>query len=98
MVRQIKITVPHEKASTIRDILQNQKVVHHLEVYMGETSAMIICKVVNKKTDDILQLLARYSVGIGYGHIDVVALTSTKPRIATFRGIKPKKKKLFSIR
>ena len=90
MVRQIVITVPKEKASTIRDVLHKQKIVHHLDVYFGENSAMIVCKVVNKKTDEILQLLARYSVGIGFGHIDVIALTSTKPRIATFRGTKPK--------
>eukprot|EP01083_Nonionella_stella_P164686 545849_1 len=90
MVRQVQITVPHSKVSTIRDVLHKQNVVHHLEVYNGETSSLIICKVVNKKTDEILQLLARYSVGIRYGHIDVVALTSTKPRIATFRGSRPK--------
>eukprot|EP01083_Nonionella_stella_P164685 545848_1 len=77
MVRQVQITVPHSKVSTIRDVLHKQNVVHHLEVYNGETSSLIICKVVNKKTDEILQLLARYSVGIRYGHIDVVALTST---------------------
>jgi len=90
MVRQIIITVPHEKAQGIRNVLQTQNIVHHLDVYKGETSSMIICKVVNKKTDEILQLLARYSVGIGFGHIDVVPLSSTKPRIATFRGTKPK--------
>ena len=38
----------------------------------------------------VLLLLSRYSVGVGFGHIDVVPLSSTKPRIATFRGTKPK--------
>jgi len=90
MVRLITVTVPHDKAATIRKILHQQQIVHHLQVYQGDTACMIVCKVVNKKTDEILQLLARYSVGIRYGHIDVVALTSTKPRIATFRGAKPK--------
>ena len=44
--------VPHEKAQAISKILENQTIVHHLDVYNGEKSSMIICKVVNKKTDD----------------------------------------------
>ena len=57
MVRQITVTVPHSKVEGIRNVLQKQSIVHQLQVYKGETASMVIFKTVNKKTDEILQLL-----------------------------------------
>ncbi len=82
MVRQITATVPLNKSEKIRAILQGQKIVHNVNVFHGEETSMIVCKAVNKKTDEVVALLSRYGVGNLWGTIDVVALTSTKPRVA----------------
>merc|ERR1719361_1486765 len=41
--------------------------------------------VVNKKTHELIDLLTLYGVSSRFGTLDVTALTSTKPRVATFR-------------
>eukprot|EP01084_Bolivina_argentea_P079187 143687_1 len=40
---------------------------------------------VNKKTHEIIELLTRYGVSSRFGHFNVSALTSTKPRVATIK-------------
>ena len=98
MVRQIVITIPTEYADKIVDPLSKLNIVHHLSVYHGHNTkdgsiTRITCKVVNKKTDEILRWCTRYGIATGsngIGQLDVLALTSTKPRISTFRGVKPK--------
>lgn len=93
MVRQITVTLQSYKVEQIYELLRTHKNVHNPRVFHGDGQSMIVFNVVNKKTDLILDFLARYGIGINSkdSTIDVVALTSTKPRITTFRGNKIQK-------
>ena len=68
MVRQIVITIPSEYADVIVEPLSKLNIVHHLCVYNGKNNlneliTKITCKVVNKKTDEILKWCSRYGIG-----------------------------------
>jgi len=94
MVRKLTVVVPEKHSSEILDVLTMNRSVHHLSYHKNtiiddhhsdttHESVTFTFSVVNKKTHELIDLLTLYGVSSRFGTLDVTALTSTKPRVAT---------------
>jgi len=91
--------VPAKHANEIRDVLVMNRSVHHLsyrkcvttdEFHDGQQIEACIFSFmcVNKKTHELIDLLTMYGVSSRFGSLNVSALTSTKPRVATLKEVR----------
>lgn len=93
MVRLLRVTVPWEKAERIASVLSTMSFVHGLErcdgfsIDSSQTSKTVVYtfKTVEKKTSEVLSRLSQYAIGTKLGHIDVLALSSTRPQISKLK-------------
>eukprot|EP01084_Bolivina_argentea_P179680 310472_1 len=88
MPRKIECVVPQTESSKIRSVLTHHRSVHHLSYRncydnLNIPSVAFTFKVVNKKANDIVDILTTYGVSSRFGTLDVVAIASTKPKIKT---------------
>lgn len=90
MVRLIRVSVPWEKAEKIASVLSTCSFIHGLERADGfsidsdVTSRTVVYtfKTVEKKTSEVLSRLSQFAIGTKIGHIDILALSSTRPHVA----------------
>ena len=90
MVRKVDVSIPKKYSDKILEILKMNKHVHHLHYYCGfnynnDDIIFISFKIVNKKVQDIIDVLNRYNVANAFGTIDVLSLTASKPRPQTIK-------------
>jgi uncharacterized hydrophobic protein (TIGR00341 family) len=91
-MRQFQITLPEEKVGQIMEFLEEKAQVHNIAKIHTTTAFMLVFRVSDAKTQDIMTNLETLGVGVHYGLIDILPVEASKPMLEEEVGITPRER------
>lgn len=91
-MRQFQITLPEEKVGQIMEFLEEKAQVRNIAKIHTTTAFMLIFRVSDAKTQEILTNLETLGVGVHYGLIDILPVEASKPMLEEEVGITPRER------
>lgn len=85
MVRLVHVTVPQERASSIKPLLATIEDTHGLVELEGRDNTLFTFRIKEKKMQMVMDSLMDMGVGRSYGHVDIIQLEMTYPRLPKTR-------------
>ena len=91
-MRQVQITLPEEKVGQIMEFLEEQVQIRNIAKIHTTPGFMLLFRVSDAKTQQILTDLEAQGVGVHFGIIDILPVEASKPQIEEEETISPKER------
>jgi uncharacterized hydrophobic protein (TIGR00341 family) len=79
IMKQFQITLPEEKSTDVMDYLEKRAKIRNIAKFHVGTGFMLLFRVSDAKTQEILTELEKLGVGVDYGIIDILQIEASKP-------------------
>jgi len=92
-MRQFQITLPEEKVGQVMEFLEERAKIRNIAKIHTTTAFLLVFRVPDAKTQQVLTDLEDMGVGVHYGLIDILPVEATKPMMEEEEvGITPKER------